>query len=177
MASYFMNGDDISTDLHLSHSACLFSALEDALRVKRHQTKHWTTLPKFTGNREGQIRCVLQNALCISFHAVRTKCSLLCCRPSPGSHCHTSVECRSSALIDLGAHDPVSKVKGHFWCDFCCCSNKQQPKRERAPPRHRTTSARFMSTPQLLQTTLQGLKGFKWEWLNFRWLSAPVEHR
>lgn len=57
------------------------------------------------------------------------------CRPSPGSHCHTGVECRSSALIDLEAHDPVSKVKGHSWCDFCRYSNKQRPKGRKQQPR------------------------------------------
>lgn len=46
----------------------------------------------------------------ICFYVVRVECSL-CCRPSPGSHCHTSVECRSSAPIDLEAHDPIFKVQ------------------------------------------------------------------
>lgn len=46
----------------------------------------------------------------ICFYVVRAECSL-CCRPSPGSHCHTSVECRSSAPIDLEAHDPIFKVR------------------------------------------------------------------
>lgn len=48
------------------------------------------------------------------------------------------------------------KFKGHLYCDFCCYSNRQQPKRERERERatlwHKTTSARFTPTPQLLET-------------------------
>lgn len=43
-----------------------------------------------------------------------------CC--STDSHCCSSVECRSSALIDFKAHDPASRVKGRLRCDFCRCS-------------------------------------------------------
>lgn len=114
MASYLMNSDDISTDLP---SACLFfSALQDAFIVKK---KHLTTLFKVTDNRHFLLVSMLSEPN-----------TVLCC--SPVSHCHSSVECRSSALIDSEAHDPVSKVKGHFWCDFCCYSNNSP--RERAIP-------------------------------------------
>lgn len=88
----------------------------------------------------------------ICFYVVRAECSL-CCRPSPGSHCHTSVECRSSAPIDLEAHDPIFKVQRAPLLWFLLLLKQATAReRERATLWHKTTSARFTPTPQLLET-------------------------
>lgn len=113
MASYLMNGNDISTDLpsFVSHlPACLsfFFAFAFARCIQSEKTHSTAFIQLLKHNREEQISSKEEtNAACFV-----------------GSHCHTGVECRSSTLIVLEAHDPVSKVKGHFWCDFCCQSSK-----------------------------------------------------
>lgn len=123
-----------------------FSTQEDAFRVKRNTKPILINRQQRGSGRTNKLytqECTFQQFPCCQNQMLS---SLLCCRPGPGIHCHTSVECRSSALIDLGALDPVSKVKGPFWHDFCCYSYKHQPKRESNSPTQNNLNSLYVNS-------------------------------
>lgn len=130
----------------------VFFCFLDAFKVNRNAKLIFSNFQK-TGNKH-------LNPFEHCFYAVGAECSLRC-RPSPGSHCHTSVECRSSAPIDLEAHNPTFKVQRapRLWFLLLLKqATARERERERAILRHKTTSARFTPTPQLLETPVRDSK-------------------
>ena len=142
----------------------VFFCFLDAFKVNRNAKLIFSNFQK-TGNKH-------LNPFEHCFYAVGAERSLRC-RPSPGSHCHTSVECRSSAPIDLEAHNPTFKVQRapRLWFLLLL---KQATAREREREREREQFCDTKQPPLGLRQLLNSLK-LLWGIQRFQTRVSPLQ--